>query len=70
MSESWPTIPGYLGNPIVFRDANLGIAMVATYQGSQWIFKINSGQWMTVRKVDDRDPSFIMEPLNAPEEQK
>lgn len=66
VAVTWPAIPKYLLEPIVFRDANLGIAMVAGYHGEQWIFKVNSGNWMTVRKVDVRDPTFIMGALNLP----
>ena len=66
----WPDIPKYLGNPIVFRDANLGIAMVADWNGEQWIFKVNSDSWMTIRKVDARDGMLIVEPLNEPPPQR
>jgi hypothetical protein len=68
----WPDIPKYLDNPIVFMDANQGnprIKMVADYEGEQWIFQITNGQWMTVRKTDERDPLFIMCPLNVPSQE-
>jgi hypothetical protein len=58
-----PVIPTYLSNPIVFRDAQLGIAMVAHWNGEQWIFRVHSGHWCSVRKADVFDPSLI-EPLN------
>lgn len=60
----YPAIPTYLTDPIVFLDRNLGVAMVAMYHGEQWVFKVNSGNWMTVRKVGLQDPTFIMERLN------
>jgi hypothetical protein len=63
-ARGWPDIPNFLGNPIVFRDKNLGIVLVADYQGAQWIHKIVNGAWMTVRKVNADDPILILEPLN------
>jgi len=65
--DKWPVVPHWLRDPIVFRDKNLGIALVATTpQGEQWIHKIVNGQWMTVRKTDERDPMFIVGALNQP----
>jgi hypothetical protein len=61
----WPDIPNFLKNPIVFRDKNLGIVLVADYQGAQWIHKIVNGAWMSVRKVNADDPTMIIEPLNV-----
>ena len=66
MSE-YPEIPAYLVNPIVFRDKNLGIAMVAGDEGEQWIFRAHNGHWCSVRKVNVDDPMFILEALNKPE---
>src|SRR5271170_7800981 len=64
--HEWPDIPAYLTEPIVFRDKNLGLAMVAGYEGKQWVFKVNSANWMTVRPVGPDDPMFIVDALNAP----
>ena len=64
--HEWPKIPSYLTEPIVFRDKNLGLAMVAGYEGKQWVFKVNSGNWMTVRPVGPDDPIFIGDALNEP----
>jgi hypothetical protein len=60
----WPPIPNYLIDPIVFRDKNLGVALVAKWNNEQWIFNVSSaGKWCSVRKVQVFDPTFI-EPLN------
>lgn len=65
--KEWPEIPSYLVNPIVFKDKNLGTAMVATWlEDEQWIFRVHDGQWCSVRPVGPDDPPFI-EPLNKPE---
>jgi hypothetical protein len=62
----WPAIPTYLSKPVVFRDAQLGVAMAAQWNGEQWIFRVHNGHWCSVRKVDVFDPSLI-EPLNRTE---
>jgi hypothetical protein len=67
---TYPEIPSWLVDPIVFRDKNLGIAMVAhvriagTTELEQWIYRSHNGHWCSVRKVDERDPMFMLEKLN------
>lgn len=60
---TYPTIPDYLIDPIVFKDANLGTAMVAMWHDEQWVFAVHpAGQWVTKRRVNSSDPLFI-EPI-------
>lgn len=56
----YPEIPKAVKNPIVFMDANLGIALVGDYAGDQWIFKNVNDQWVSQRKTDSRDPIMIV----------
>jgi hypothetical protein len=65
--REYPEIPSHLKNPIVFRDKNLGIAMIAGAAGKQWIYRAHNGHWCSVREVNDGDPMFILEALNKPE---
>jgi hypothetical protein len=51
-----PPIPAYLTNPTVFADANLGTAMIATWNKEQWVFRIVNGGWVSYRRTD---PWFI-----------
>jgi len=68
----WPSIPGWMENPLVFRDANLGIVLVADrgeYR-DQWIYRIHGSTprwcWVSVRKVDERDGFQLVDALNLP----
>lgn len=59
-TADYPEIPDYLIDPIVFRDANLGTAMVATWHGQQWVFAVHpAGKWITIRRTNSDDPLFI-----------
>jgi hypothetical protein len=65
--KEYPEIPDYLIDPIVFKDANLGVAMVAKWNGEQWIFKVHAaGNWVSVRRTNPLDPTLIT-PINKPE---
>lgn len=67
--ETWPTIPRWMVNPLVFRDANLGIVLVAGNDGEQMIHQIfgkHPPAWITVRKVDERDGFRMVDALNLP----
>lgn len=64
MLARWPDIPKTCREPVVFMDKNLGLAMVAKWEGEQqWVFKVVNGRWVSVRMVGPLDPSMI-EPLN------
>lgn len=68
MSEqTWPAVPKWMVNPLVFRDANLGIVLVAGADGDQMIHRVTSDgrNWVTVRKVDERDGFKLVEALNV-----
>jgi len=70
--EEWPSIPGWMENPLVFRDANLGIVLVADRgeHRDQWIYRIHGSTprwcWVSVRKVDERDGFQLVDALNLP----
>jgi hypothetical protein len=69
--DRWPEIPAYLENPLVFRDANLGIVLVSGPPGDQMIWRkhrseISGFHWCSVRKVDARDGYRMVDALNAP----
>lgn len=61
---TWPEIPTWMVNPLVFMDANLGIVLVSGKDGEQWIHRILHGKWVTVRAVDGRDGFKMVEALN------
>lgn len=78
---AWPPIPEWMENPLVFRDANLGIVLVAGPVGDQMIYRIigspqphgtpessrlSGWMWVSVRKVDGRDGFQFVEALNLP----
>lgn len=67
----WPEIPEHLENPLVFRDANLGIVLVSGPPGDQMIWRkhrseISGFHWCSVRKVDERDGFRMVDALNLP----
>lgn len=68
MNAEWPKIPDTLKEPIVFKDKNLGIAMLCFLgdTGKQWIFRVHNGHWCSVRMVSPDDPVFV-EKLNRPD---
>jgi hypothetical protein len=59
----WPEIPEHVVDPIIFRDKNLGICLLARQGDSQWVYRVHNGHWCSVRKVDAADPLFVT-PLN------
>jgi hypothetical protein len=70
-SEEWPEIPSWMVNPLVFRDANLGIVLVSGRPGDQMIWRkhasaISGFHWCSARKVNERDGFQFVEALNRP----
>lgn len=57
--SSYPEIPEYLSDSIVFEDKHLGIAMIALWNKRQWIFRVLNGQWVSVRETGADDPPFV-----------
>lgn len=63
----WPEIPSHMVDPLVFRDVNLGIVLVASQgNGDKWIYRVHGDHWCSVRKVDERDGFRMVHALNLP----
>lgn len=65
-AECWPAIPTWMQNPLVFRDAFLGIVLVSDVAGGQMIYRIHEGHWCTVRMVSAIDGFRMVDALNLP----
>jgi hypothetical protein len=73
-APEWPAIPEWMVNPLVFRDKNLGIVLVAGKDGEQMIYRLHvstpfpstEAHWCSLRKVDERDGFQMVDALNLP----
>lgn len=52
-------VPDYLSNARVFHDRNHGFAMIAEWEGEDWLFVHINDSWVSRRKITEEERQMV-----------